>query len=122
MIEFNNQMQIRKAAITKAMLCYLSLREQERKGAIILPDFEDYKEWKCCDKFERQLTYLALEQVKQLTNHIEYQREQAYEELFLSPVRREEIGLLMKQPFRITMGLSDTLEPIGEDELYGLTC
>ncbi|KJG23042.1 hypothetical protein UB37_07285 [Photobacterium iliopiscarium] len=64
------------------------------------------------------MTYLALEQVTQLDNHIDYEREQGYEDLFLSPVRRDEIRRLMQQPFRITMGLSDNLEPIGEGELF----
>ncbi|WP_318419578.1 hypothetical protein [Photobacterium leiognathi] len=122
MIEFNSQMSPREAAITRAILRYVLLREQERKGTIILPCFDGREEWKHCDKFERQMTYLALEQVTLLENHIDYERERGYEDLFLSPVRRDEIRQLMQQPFRITMGLSDNLEPIGEGVLCGTEC
>lgn len=60
------------------------------------------------------MTYLALEQVTHLENHIDYERDRGYE----APVRQDEIRQLMQQLFRMTMGLSDNLEPIGEGELF----
>ena len=129
MMQFNNNVNARKVAIVRAIFRYLELKQLEAEGVLIITDYQQRKyelgeefKWEEMDKLERQVTLLALDEVKKLTHLDDDDKNSVWQSLVGSPVTREELGLLLKQPFSNVLCINDNLESIDGVGIFSVVC
>ena len=129
MMQFNNNVNARKVAIVRAIFRYLEFKQLEVEGVLIITDYQQRKyelgeefKWEEMDKLERQVTLLALDEVKKLTHLDDDDKNSVWQSLVGSPVTREELGLLLKQPFSNVLCINDNLESIDGVGIFSVVC
>jgi hypothetical protein len=129
MMQFNNNVNARKMTIVRAIFRYLEFKQLEVEGVLIITDYQQRKyelgeefKWEEMDKLERQVTLLALDEVKKLTHLDDDDKNSVWQSLVGSPVTREELGLLLKQPFSNVLCINDNLESIDGVGIFSVVC
>ncbi|ARR47857.1 hypothetical protein CAY59_26885 (plasmid) [Vibrio campbellii] len=118
MIPFNNNVDARKIVTIRALFRYLTLRQLEKEGILTIADYQkhsDYQEerqWAGLDKLERQITFLAMDEVKNLTHLDDDDKNEVWQGLVWKPISHEELGLKLKQPLGEALCINEELEPI----------
>lgn len=117
MIHFSHSVCPRKAAVVHAMFQYMELQEKAKRGliSISVPKSEDDKELHKLSDFEKILTQLTGFEIADMDHLDEYDKEQVWEGLDVRPVTKGEVAMLLNQPMKEALALTELLEPIDEN-------
>ncbi len=122
MIPFNNNVDARKVVTIRALFRYLTLRQLEKEDILTISDCQRHSDhqikdpWADLDKLERQITFLAMDEVKNLIHLNDDDKNEVWQDLVWKPIFHEELGLQLKQPLGNALCINEELEPIDETE------